>query len=146
MHVYWVCAFIYCCWPFTIRRDFEGGIFWDELTETCGDISKAAGCRGVARFWGKNTVYCVDYKMVVHGDVVDTRLWLAYLYVRVPNSMLLLVYSFGAHILWLAECYNLRNVDTCTYNIICTLYYIQLLLKPDPISQSKQLHAPRLSV
>ena len=24
--------------------------YWDELTETCGDISKAAGCRGVARF------------------------------------------------------------------------------------------------
>ena len=34
-------------------RDFEGGIYWDELAEICGDISRAARFQGVARFRGK---------------------------------------------------------------------------------------------
>ena len=42
--------------PRTMRQDFEGGIYWDELAEICGEISRAAGFRGAARFQG-NTVY-----------------------------------------------------------------------------------------
>ena len=38
-----------------MRRDFEGGVYWDE---TCGDISRAAGFRGAARFRG-NTVIII---------------------------------------------------------------------------------------
>ena len=33
-----------------MRRDFEGGVYWDEFAETCGDISRVAGFRGAARF------------------------------------------------------------------------------------------------
>ena len=40
-----------------MRRDFEGGVYWDKLAGRCGDISRAAGFRGAARFRG-NTV-CV---------------------------------------------------------------------------------------
>ena len=39
-----------------MQRDFEGGIYWDELAEICGDISRVVGFRGVARFQG-NTVF-----------------------------------------------------------------------------------------
>ena len=39
-----------------MRRDFKGDIYWDELAETCSDISRAAGFQGAARFQG-NTVY-----------------------------------------------------------------------------------------
>ena len=46
------------CRPFTMRRDFEGGVYWHELAETCGEISRAAGFRGAARFRG-NTVATV---------------------------------------------------------------------------------------
>ena len=35
-------------------QDFEGSIYWDELAETCSDISRAAGFRG-------NTVCVVSY-------------------------------------------------------------------------------------
>ena len=38
-----------------MRRDFEGGVYWDELADRCGDILRAAGFRGAARFRG-NTV------------------------------------------------------------------------------------------
>ena len=38
-----------------MRRDFEGGVYWDELADKCGDISRAAGFRGAATFRG-NTV------------------------------------------------------------------------------------------
>ena len=39
-----------------MRRDFEGGVYWDELADRCGEISRAVGFRGAARFLG-NTVY-----------------------------------------------------------------------------------------
>ena len=26
-----------------MRRDFEGGVYWDEYAETCGEISKKYG-------------------------------------------------------------------------------------------------------
>ena len=35
-----------------MRRDFEGGIYWNELADRCGDISRAAGFRGAATFQG----------------------------------------------------------------------------------------------
>ena len=37
-------------------RDSEGGGYWDGLAEIFGEISKAAGFRGAARFRG-NTVF-----------------------------------------------------------------------------------------
>ena len=44
-----------------MRRDFEGGVYWDEMADRCGDISRAAGFRGAARFRG-NTVVSKDLK------------------------------------------------------------------------------------
>ena len=55
MHVKCACAYGNCCRPLTMRRDFEGGVYWDELADRCGEISRAAGFRGAARFRG-NTV------------------------------------------------------------------------------------------
>ena len=40
-----------------MRRDFEGGVYWDEFTETCGDISQAAGFRGAMRSQGNTKLY-----------------------------------------------------------------------------------------
>ena len=40
---------------FTMWRDFEGSVYWDEFAETCGDISRVAGFQGAVRFRG-NTV------------------------------------------------------------------------------------------
>ena len=57
MHVKCACAYGYCCRTLTMRRDFEGSIYWDELADRCDDISRAAGFRGAARFRG-NTVSC----------------------------------------------------------------------------------------
>ena len=55
MHVKCPCAYGNFCRPLTMRRDFEGGVYWDEMADRCGDISRAAGFRGAARFRG-NTV------------------------------------------------------------------------------------------
>ena len=42
-----------------MRRDFEDGVYWDELAEICGEISKAVEFRGAAR----NTVQvCMKMK------------------------------------------------------------------------------------
>ena len=49
MHVKCACAYGYCCRPLTMRRDFEGGVYWDELADRCGDILRAVGFRGVAK-------------------------------------------------------------------------------------------------
>ena len=35
----------------------RGSVYWDELADRCGEISRAAGFRGAARFRG-NTVAC----------------------------------------------------------------------------------------
>ena len=35
-----------------MRRDFEGAVYWDELADRCGDISRAAGFQGAATFQG----------------------------------------------------------------------------------------------
>ena len=29
-----------------MQRDFEGGVYWDELAKVCGDILKATGFQG----------------------------------------------------------------------------------------------------
>ena len=55
MHVKCPCAYGNCCRSLTMRQDFEGGVYWDKLADRCGDISRAAGFRGAARFRG-NTV------------------------------------------------------------------------------------------
>ena len=49
------CAYGNRCQPLTMRQDFEGGVYWDELADKCGDISRVAGFRGAVRFRG-NTV------------------------------------------------------------------------------------------
>ena len=56
VHVKCACAYGNSCRPLTMRRDFEGGVYWDVLADRCVDISRAAGFRGAARFRG-NTVY-----------------------------------------------------------------------------------------
>ena len=56
------CAYGNCCRSLTMRRDFEGGVYWDELVDRCGDISRAAGFRGAARFRG-NTV-CRNFSTI----------------------------------------------------------------------------------
>ena len=56
MHVKCACTYGNCCQPLTMWRDFEGSVYWDELADRCGDISRTAGFRGAARFQG-NTVY-----------------------------------------------------------------------------------------
>ena len=48
MHVQCACAYIYCCQPRTMRRDFEGGVYWDELAD---DILSAARFRGNTVFF-----------------------------------------------------------------------------------------------
>ena len=58
MHVKCLCTYGNCCRPLTMRQDFEGGVYWDELAERCGDISRAAEFQGVARFRG-NTVFYI---------------------------------------------------------------------------------------
>ena len=55
MYLWCVCAYAYCYRPRTMRWDFEGGVYWDEFAEICGEILRAAGFQGVARFW-ENTV------------------------------------------------------------------------------------------
>ena len=35
-----------------MQPDFEGGVYWDDFAETCGDISRAAEFRGAVRFQG----------------------------------------------------------------------------------------------
>ena len=37
-----------------MRRDFEGGVYWDEMADRCGDISRAAGFRGNTVYYGCN--------------------------------------------------------------------------------------------
>ena len=48
-----------------MRRDFEGGVYWDEMADRCGDISRAAGFRGAARFRGNR--YVLEYKAISVG-------------------------------------------------------------------------------
>ena len=59
MHVKRLCAYGNWCRPLTMWRDFEGGVYWDELADRCSDISRAAGFRGAARFRG-NTVVVIS--------------------------------------------------------------------------------------
>ena len=63
--IYNACAYA-CksCWPFTMQWDFEGGIYWDELAETCGNISRVVGFWGVARFRG-NMVFALCFEIMV---------------------------------------------------------------------------------
>ena len=63
--IYNACAYT-CksCWPFTMQQDFEGGIYWDELAETCGDISRAVGFWDVARFRG-SMVFALCFEIMV---------------------------------------------------------------------------------
>ena len=42
-------------------RDFKGGVYWDELAETCGDISRMMGFRGAARFRGNMVISILTY-------------------------------------------------------------------------------------
>ena len=65
MRVKCPCAYGNFYRPLTMRRDFEGGVYWDEMADRCGDISRAAGFRGAARFRG-NTVIIPNVHKVLH--------------------------------------------------------------------------------
>ena len=43
-----------------MRQDFEGGVYQDELAETCGDILRVAGFRG------NTVIYSILY-VTLHG-------------------------------------------------------------------------------
>ena len=60
MHIKCVCAYGSCCQPLTMRRDFEGGVYWDELADRCGEILRMAGFQGAVRFRG-NMVLAINY-------------------------------------------------------------------------------------
>ena len=59
-----------------MRRDFEGGVYWDELADRCSDISRAAGFRGAARFRG-NTV-CESIILIIPYHSVERPIWVDY--------------------------------------------------------------------
>ena len=54
------------CQPYTMWRNFEGSIYWDELAEihVRGDISRAVGFRRAAKFRG-NTLLTVKNRPIV---------------------------------------------------------------------------------
>ena len=41
---------LYCCRLSTMWRDFEGGVYWDELAETCSEVFEEI------RYWLKELV------------------------------------------------------------------------------------------
>ena len=43
-------ATVYRCRPRTMQQYYKGGVYWDELAEICGDISRVVGFQGAARF------------------------------------------------------------------------------------------------
>ena len=62
MHALYTCTYIYRCRPLIMWQDFEGGIYWDKLAETCCDTSRVEGFQGVARFAEiQYTQECVMY-------------------------------------------------------------------------------------
>ena len=76
MHVKCPCAYGNFYRPLTMRRDFEGGVYWDEMADRCGDISRAAGFRGAARFRG-NTVYaCTVKSSLVNHTLLLPQRWM----------------------------------------------------------------------
>ena len=66
-----VCAYVNRWWPRTMRWNFEGSVYWDELAEICGKIWRAAGFQGAARFRG-NMVYV----STPHAWVTNKNVWL----------------------------------------------------------------------
>ena len=64
-------------------RDFEGGVYWDELADRCGDISRAVGFRGAARFRGNTVSLLVDNNIIVkrhfHAQVLHVCILLVYI-------------------------------------------------------------------
>ena len=58
-----VCISIQLLTLYRVAR-FEGSVYWGELAETCGDISRVAGVWGVATFQG-NTV-CRYRTLLLH--------------------------------------------------------------------------------
>ena len=49
-----------------MRRDLEGSVYWDELADRCGEISRAAGFQGAARFRGNMIYIYVGIHVHVH--------------------------------------------------------------------------------
>ena len=74
MHVKCTCAYGNSCRPLTMQRDFEGGVYCDELADKCGDISRAVGFRGTARF---------------RGNMVLSHNLLAIICVQLPSTCIL---------------------------------------------------------
>ena len=42
-HIMHIRIRIYRCQSCTVQRDFKGGVYWDELAEMYGDISRVVG-------------------------------------------------------------------------------------------------------
>ena len=79
----------YSCRPFTMCEYFEGGIYWDELAETCSDISMVAGFRGAAGNTVSDRCF-VTVHLVFHGWglVVKLNTYLLcslYLLIQIPQ-------------------------------------------------------------
>ena len=63
-----------------MRQHFEGGIYWDELAEICGEILRAAGFRGAARFRGNTvvffcTIHCSSTAPIYTQYVLANQTW-----------------------------------------------------------------------
>ena len=67
-----------------MQRDFKGGVYWDELAETCSDIFRAVEFLGVARFPGN--MACALIKKNVYLQVMYNPS-LQYKKMSVPTSL-----------------------------------------------------------
>ena len=87
-----ICIHLYCCRPFTMWQDFEGGVYWVELAEICGEISRVAGFRGVVRFRG-NMVHYIHTYIYILQDPSQTFLQMPRLPQTSADSAVLLACS-----------------------------------------------------
>ena len=96
-------------------QDIEGGIYWDELAETCSDISRAEKFQGAVRFRGNTCTY------IVHVHV----------HVRYANIIFVLgIWGPTANYnscqyFWLYSIYHkVALVATCMHvNILCPTHF-----------------------
>ena len=107
MHLKCPCAYRNWCWPLTMRRDFEGGIYWDELADRCGDISRAAGFWSVARFRGNTVCILRCCSLFVHSSKL--AFWLNVTYLLHGMNKFMIQYTLGPPYL-----VHTSGLDSCT--------------------------------
>ena len=66
--------YVYHCQPCTMRRDFEGCVYWNELAGICSNILRVAGFRDAVRFQGNRYIH-------VHVYIIVLQLFM-YTYIR----------------------------------------------------------------